>query len=439
MSPIPYSPFTEPQSAYIIRSLDSWLNVAEGGKRAGKNVINLVAWAACLETHPDRLHLAAGVSQSSAKLNIIDSDGFGLQWIFAGRCHNGQYMGRDALFIRTSVGEKVVIIAGGNDAGSARLIKGHSYGTAYITEVNECNQTFVFEVMDRTLASTKRQLFFDLNPKAPAHWFYSEFLDYQDKLRRAGKNPRYNYGHFTIGDNLSIPDAALHDELSKFDPASVWYQRDILGLRTSASGRVYTSYNYDEVAVSREWIRQQKFFELSIGVDVGGTDATAATLTGVTRGFEYIVHIDGLYHKQGISDKMTEAAYAKMVAEWLVPWTKIYPAIGTVYVDSANKLFRAALNQELIARGLNRFVVRGFDKSDGILSRIELSSMLLMQGRYKIAEHMKKWHEAYQMATWQPDDYAKGEWVRVDDGSYPVDCLDSAEYSMYNFRRYFIK
>ena len=153
MSPIPYAPFTEPQSAYIIRSLDSWLNVAEGGKRAGKNVINLVAWAACLETHPDRLHLAAGVSQSSAKLNIIDSDGFGLQWIFAGRCHNGQYMGRDALFIRTSVGEKVVIIAGGNDAGSARLIKGHSYGTAYITEVNECNQTFVFEVMDRTLAS----------------------------------------------------------------------------------------------------------------------------------------------------------------------------------------------------------------------------------------------------------------------------------------------
>ena len=62
-----------------------------------------------------------------------------------------------------------------------------------------------------------------------------------------------------------------------------------------------------------------------------------------------------------------------------------------------------------------------------------------MQGRYKIAEHMKKWHEAYQMATWQPEEYAKGEWVRVDDGSYPVDCLDSAEYSMYNFRRYFIK
>ena len=435
---IPYAPFTEPQSAYIIRSLDSWLNVAEGGKRAGKNVINLVAWAACLETHPDRLHLAAGVSQSSAKLNIIDSDGFGLQWIFAGRCHNGQYMGRDALFIRTSVGEKVVIIAGGNDAGSARLIKGHSYGTAYITEVNECNQAFVFEVMDRTLASTKRQLFFDLNPKAPAHWFYSEFLDYQDKLQRAGKNPRYNYGHFTIGDNLSIPDAALHDELAKFDPASVWYQRDILGLRTSASGRVYTSYNYDDVAVSREWIRQQKFFELSVGVDVGGTDATAATLTGVTRGFEYLVHIDGLYHKQGISDKMTEAAYAKMVAEWLVPWTKIYPTIGTIYVDSANKLFRAALNQELIARGLNRFVVRGFDKSDGILSRIELSSMLLMQGRYKIAEHMKKWHEAYQMAVWEPDDYAKGEWVRVDDGSYPVDCLDSAEYSFYGMKRYLI-
>lgn len=58
----PYAPFTREQAEYIRRSMRSWLNVAEGGKRAGKNVINLIAWAICLETHPDRLHLCAGVS-----------------------------------------------------------------------------------------------------------------------------------------------------------------------------------------------------------------------------------------------------------------------------------------------------------------------------------------------------------------------------------------
>ena len=82
---MPYAGFTQPQAEYIVRAQNAWLNVAEGGKRAGKNIINLVAWASVLENHPDRLHLAAGVSQSSAKMNIIDSDGFGLEWLFAGR------------------------------------------------------------------------------------------------------------------------------------------------------------------------------------------------------------------------------------------------------------------------------------------------------------------------------------------------------------------
>ena len=43
------------------------------------------------------------------------------------------------------------------------------------------------------------------------------------------------------------------------------------------------------------------------------------------------------------------------------------------------------------------------------------------------------------MAVWSDKEYEKGDWVRVDDGSYPVDCLDSAEYSMYNFKRFLIR
>lgn len=435
---IEYAPICKRQSDYIKRSKNAWLNVAEGGKRAGKNITNLIAWAAAIDSHPDRLHLAAGVSQSSAKMNIIDSDGFGLEWIFKGRCRNGQYNGRDALIIQSKTGEKVVIIAGGGDSRSASLIKGHSYGTAYITEVNECHKTFFQEVIDRTLASSKRQLFFDLNPKPPAHWFYTEFLDYQDALKKQGKNNGYNYGHFTIADNRSITRETLLASLAKYDRSSIWYQRDILGKRTSASGRIYTGYRYQDVAIDPAEIRKMNFAELIIGIDVGGTDATVATLTGVTRGFEQVVHIDGLYHKQGIDNKMDETLYVKMIVEWIIPWSRVYPRIGTIYVDSANKLFRQGLKRELDRRGLSRFTVHGFDKSDGILERIELSCMLIAQGRYKINSSMAKWHEAYQMATWSDEEFEKGDWVRTDDGSYPVDCLDSAEYSLYPLRRYLV-
>lgn len=436
---IQYAPFCERQRDYIWQSQRAWLNVAEGGKRAGKNITNLVAWSMCLEKHPDRLHLAAGVSQSAALMNIIDSDGFGLEWIFRGRCKRGQYMGRNALIVQTQSGEKVVIIAGGSDSRSASLIKGHSYGTAYITEVNECHRTFFQEVIDRTLASKKRQLFFDLNPKPPSHWFYSEFLDYQDELKHQGRNPKYNYGHFTIADNRSLSLETLRENLAKYDRSSIWYQRDILGKRTSASGRIYTSYRYDDVAIDPVKIRKLNFSELAVGIDVGGTDATAATLTGVTCDFQQVVHIDGLYHRQGIDNRMDETAYVRMIVEWLIPWVAIYPKVGTIYVDSANKLFRQALCNELTRRGLSRFTVRGFDKSDGILPRIEFTSMLLAAGKYKISKNMQKWHEAMQMAVWSDKEYEKGEWVRVDDGSYPVDCLDSAEYSCYNFRRRFVR
>ena len=433
-----YAPLTAKQCQYIERSDRCWLNVAEGGKRAGKNVINLIAWAACLEDHPDKLHLAAGVSISAAKLNIIDSDGFGLKWIFKGRCREGQYEDRDALFIRTRTGEKIVLISGGGDKLSAAKIKGQTYGSVYVTEANECHPDFIKEVFTRTLSSHNRKIFFDLNPMPPSHWFYQEILDFYDREAAAGTVTGYNYEHFTVLDNLSISTEKLQTLLKTYDKGSIWYSRDILGLRTSASGRIYGAYHYDDVAVTREWLRQQQFVELIVGVDVGGTDATAATLTGLTRGYKTLCHIDGYYHKQGMNDKMDEATYALEIVRWLMPWTTVYPFIGTIYVDSAAKLFVRALKNALDAARLSKFAVRSTDKSDGILPRIELAETLFVQGRYKICENMTKWHEAYQMATWVPEEYAKGEWVRLDDGSYPIDCLDSAEYSFYPLMRYLI-
>lgn len=438
MIEIPYAPFCRKQARYIRECQTHWLNVAEGGKRAGKNIINILAWAICLETHPDKLHLAAGVTLAAAKMNILDSNGFGLRFLFDGRCRVGKYMEKEALYITTATGEKVVIFAGGGKISDAALIKGNSYGTAYITEVNECHQDFFQEVLSRTLASRDRRIFLDLNPKPPRHWFYAQYLDYQDELKAKGENPGYHYEHFTIADNLSIPDDQLKAALNTYDRGSVYYAVDIRGQRAASSGRIYTKYRYQDVAITPDEIRKMQFIELTVGVDVGGTDATAATLTGITQRYEKVALIDGMYHKQGISDKMDEEMYCKMIVEWLIPWTKIYPNIGTIYVDSAAKLFRAGLDRALLRKGLNRFLVRGFDKADGIMERIRLNCMLMNQGRFFISTAMPKWHEAYQSAVWSTDEYEKGEWVRLDDGSYPVDCLDSAEYSLYPSARYFI-
>lgn len=428
-----YAPLNAKQWRYFQDTAFSWLNVAEGGKRAGKNILNLLAWAACLENHPDKLHLAAGVSLASAKMNILDSNGFGLRFMFEGRCRTGKYMDKEAIYIKTRTGEKIVIFVGGGKSNDAALIKGNSYGTAYVTEANECHQLFLQEVMDRTLASSDRKLFMDLNPKPPRHWFYADFLDYQDELKKHGKNPRYNYAHFTIADNMSLSDDHLREVLRTYDKGSIWYKADILGLRTAATGRIYTSFGTQSI-ITQQLIQRTQYHELSVGVDVGGTDATVATLCAYTPGWKEVHLIDGLYHKQGISDKMDEETYVKLICDWLERWQRAFPVIGDIYVDSAAKLFKSGLRNELIRRGLNRLAVKGFDKSDGINNRISANMLLLNTGRFKVAEHMDKWIEAYTNATWNPTAYEKGEWERLDDGSYPIDCLDSAEYGFYPYR-----
>jgi hypothetical protein len=140
------APFNTKQVEYIKKSLSSWLNVLEGGKRGGKNIVNTLAWCIAVDSHADELHLAAGVSVANAKLNIIHSNGLGVLHYFAGRCKQGKYQDRDCVYVSTTKGRKIILISGGGKKGDEKLIQGNSYGTVLITEVNNCHIDFVREV-----------------------------------------------------------------------------------------------------------------------------------------------------------------------------------------------------------------------------------------------------------------------------------------------------
>lgn len=237
------APITRNQRAFFDRAFSSWLNVAEGGKRGGKNVLTTMVFCALLEEHPNKVHLVAGVSIATAKLNIVDCDGYGLLNYFAGRCREGEYKNRDCLYIKTRTGTKIVLISGGAKDGDEKLIKGNTYGMAYVTEANECHKKFIQEVFDRTLSSGDRKVFHDLNPKAPRHWYYTDVLDFHQTAQERDPAYGYNYGHFTIADNMSIDDDKLRAVLRTYDKLSVWYKRDILGERKAAEGLVYDTFN----------------------------------------------------------------------------------------------------------------------------------------------------------------------------------------------------
>ena len=123
-----------------------------------------------------------------------------------------------------------------------KSIKGNTYGMAYVTEANECHPKFLKEVFDRTLSSTDRKVFHDLNPKEEAHWYYTDILAFHEARQASEASYGYNYGHFTIVDNYSIDDDKLRAILKTYDKNSVWYKRDIRGDRAVADGIIFRRF-----------------------------------------------------------------------------------------------------------------------------------------------------------------------------------------------------
>lgn len=249
--------FGEKHKAYIQRAMRCTISVAEGAVRAGKTIDNIAAFAALIEKGtPDRIHLATGSTAANAKLNIGDANGFGLEYIFRGRCRWTKYKGNEALVIKSHRRDYVVIFAGGAKADSFKKIRGNSYGMWIATEINLHHEDTIKEAFNRQLAAKLRRVFWDLNPSSPGHWIYQNYIDrFSERL-----GGQYNYQHFTIRDNATITAARLAEIESQYDVNSIWYRRDILGARGIAEGLVYPMFDRERNVTSerggpgRYWI-----------------------------------------------------------------------------------------------------------------------------------------------------------------------------------------
>lgn len=232
--------FGEKHQAYMNRAKSATVSVAEGAVRAGKTIDNIAVFAWMINRGvPDRIHLATGSTAANAKLNIGDANGFGLEYIFRGRCRWTKYKGNEALAIKSRGREYVVIFAGGGKADSYKKIRGNSYGMWIATEINLHHEATIKEAFNRQLAARVRRIFWDLNPVGPSAWIYKEYIDrFEEQF-----GGRYNYQHFTIRDNRTISAQRLAEIEAQYIPGSIWYQRDIMGERCVAEGLVYPMFD----------------------------------------------------------------------------------------------------------------------------------------------------------------------------------------------------
>lgn len=321
-----------------------------------------------LERHPNKLHLVAGVSTATAKLNILDCDGYGLLNYFEGRCREGKYKDRDCVRVHTPTGEKIVLVSGGGKDGDEKLIKGNTYGMAYVTEANECHPKFLKEVFDRTLSSNDRKVFHDLNPKEEEHWYYEDILKYHEEQQETDPDYGYNYGHFTIADNYSISDDKLRAVLKTYCKGTVWYERDILGHRAVAEGIIFRyfadnpePYLYTDAKL-QEWFsvrikqaqrecRRKWLDKITIGIDFGGNGSmTTYVATGYINGYHnlFVMEEDHLpvtqeVDSKRICDKFVEF-YQRIIDQ--------YGDVDWVFPDSASTTMINSLRSAAKEAGL---------------------------------------------------------------------------------------
>lgn len=407
---INWKPFSEKHRRYIRESLRNRMNVAEGAIRSGKTIDNCIAASMYLETCPDMLHLATGSTLGNAKMNIGVCNGYGLEYIFRGRCSWRKFRDNDALYIQTQTGEKVVIFAGGAKADSYRRILGNSYGLWIATEINEhydCDDSrssFIKVAFGRQAAAQKPMVLWDLNPCNPSHRIYTDYIDkYQE-----GFLGGYQYEHFTIADNLSISPERLAQIESQYTKGSVWYRRDILGERCIAEGLVYPMWEKalgkaPERIYDREgrWINQPD--EYCVALDYGTMNAFAAILFARYGGTWYAVR-EYYWSGRDKGIQKTDAEYAKELHTWLLDILESWDELKKtgrkleIIVDPSATSFITLLNKQPWAK------VRHADNA--VQDGLRETANALDNGYLIVDEDLENWTDEASGYRWDEDETA---------------------------------
>lgn len=428
---VPYR-FGDKHKAYIRNSSGCFMNVAEGAVRAGKTVDNVYAFCHELKTTKDKIHLASASTLGNAKIILGSCNGFGIENYFRGQCRWGKYKGNDALIINgkdTNFQDRIIIFSGAALSNSWTKIRGNSYGMWIATEINLHDKHFVQEAFNRSIAAKKRMVWWDLNPK---HWIYTEYIDkYQADSDSGTFLGGYNYAHFTIDDNINVPEQRRREIKSQYDHASVWYKRDILGMRLAADGLIFPCFANDTERFIVDTIDEKKISAIQIGIDFGGNKSkTTFVATAFMNRFKEIVVVDDFKVEGGKG----EIGSAEINRDFIAFVRRLYKRFSPTLIKIAwadneaqaliNGMRAACRNAKLFLRVTDCYKAP-------IKDRITTLDTLMSQGRFHVMRNCTNVIASLSEQVW--DSKVEDDDVRLDDGTCDIDTADALEYSFSKF------
>ena len=308
---------------------------------------------------------------------------------------------------------------------SQDLIQGMTLAGVFFDEVALMPYSFVDQAMARCSIEGAKY-WFNCNPKNPNHWFKTDFID-------KAKEKRFLYLHFTMDDNLTLSEKVKLRYKRMF--AGVFYKRNVEGLWVTAEGRIYITFDESRVITYDQFMERysKDIVAAYIGVDFGGNkSATSFTLTLITRGFKHVVIADEWYHKEELTPKQLETNFVEFVANAF----HRFPQLHDIYCDSAETTLinglKAALRKAKYTD--SKGALKGYPimihnaLKNEIIDRIRFTTAMFGQDRlWIIKEKCPNTISAFDNAVWDEEELDD---VRLDDGNYNIDSLDSFEYSI---------
>lgn len=289
--------------------------------------------------------------------------------------------------------------------------------------INEANATFMRGDKDYFFA------LYEWNdaPKL-SHWTY-DFVK-KMKLRDDAYVKKTNYNDAPLWQQEKFLGKIILQEIERLkhiDPEQ--YKSTYLGFPANLGGTVYKQFKPDRNVKKAT----KEYVDITMGVDVGGNDATTYVAKGWKPNFSGVESFAQYYHKNGVSGGIKNINdYVDDLLEFCTAIYAEYHIPITVFIDTANLMFKQLVEEYSMMNEYSFIIIEKLPKMKKL--KVANKNKSILQGRVDMNEIMfgSGYHTIDPSCEQLIKAFIEREYDKngnpADDGSSDVDSIDSSDY-----------